>query len=160
MTEFTALELEKDVSDMEAEEAQETLSDFMDIHASNQEAYSDLQDSKQEKINEFKEEKESLEETLDEVKTHFAGKAKEYVNLPEDLIVDRFSLAEIQKIVEEGSEFAEEDDSTEEEEETDFMTTFAEREQKGNLEGEENGRTDFSEEAADALKRHGVSVGD
>lgn len=162
MSEFTELDLNKDVADMEAQEAKQTLSEFMEAHKKNKQAY----DSKAAEVDavedEYSEEIETLEEQLAEFREARAEKASEYVNMPPELLSERFSLDELEQIVEEGeqaAEFSEEPDAGDEspEEDDGNLTTFAEREEKGRREGS-SGRSKYRERAKERLEAQGFPV--
>lgn len=157
MTEFTDLELTKDVSDMSEEEAKETLTDFMKSHQENRSAYDSLQTEFDETVEEKVERIEDLEERISEFTEEKAEEAAEYVNMPSDLIADRFDYSEIEKIIEEAeesTEFSEDEDSDDADEETDeSLTSFSERDEKGRFDGDN--RSEYRERAKDRLKNHG-----
>lgn len=139
MTEFHELDLQKDVASMEEEEAKETLSDFMEAHQKNQTAYDELSEERDEIETEYQEKLEEREELISEFKQERAEEAAEYVNMPADLLVDRFSLDEIDTIIEEGSEadFSE-DEPEDEPEDEQTLTTFSEKPEKGRRESNDS----------------------
>lgn len=147
MTDFTDLDLNKDVSEMEDGEARETLVDFVEAHQKNRTAYDELQSELDEVETEYKEKLEEKKELISEFKQKRAEKASEYVNIPSNLVAERFEFSEIEQIIEEGSEFADEseDETAEEEEDDELLTTFAEREERGEA-GGDTGPSDHARE--------------
>lgn len=134
MTEFTDLSLTKDVEDMSEAEAKETLSDFVSEHESNQSAYDEMKTEYEEKIDAREERVEDLEARVEEWREEKAAEAAEYVQMPSGLLADKFSIDELEQIIDEGAEFeqeAEEEDEKEEEP----LTTFTEKPEKGKEEG-------------------------
>lgn len=148
MTEFNEIDLAKDVSDMEGDEARETLADFMQTHEANVEAVDELRSQYAETIEGLESEKEDLQEKVAEFTQERAAEAAEFVNIPADLLVDRFSLDEIEQIIEEGEEYSE---TNEVEEEEDRLTTFADREEKGKQEKEETRPARYRDDARERL---------
>lgn len=150
--EFNELSLNKEISEMEDDEARETLVDFMQAHAENREAYDELSTKLDKTDTEFREELEKYEDKLESVKAEYAEEAAEYVNMSSELIQDRFSLDEVKQIIDEaeGSEEFSESEEPEDEDE-DRLTTFAQREEKGRREAED-GPTRFRDEAQSALR--------
>lgn len=148
MTEFTELDLSKDVNDLTEAEAKETLSEFVSEHRSNEEAYDELQSEYEEKLEEREERIDELEGRVDEWREERAEKAAEFVKMPADLLADRFSIEELEQIIEEGSEHSEAGEVEEEEEEEQSLTTFTEKPEKGKEE-----TPDFSEEARDRAEQ-------
>lgn len=140
-TEFTDLDLSKDVSNMEEGEARETLVDFVEAHQKNRTAYDELQDELSEVETEYEDKIEDREEVIAEFKKERAEEAAEYVNIPADLVAERFEFSEIEQIIEEGAEFSEEGEDGGEEEEDPFITTFSEQEERGEA-GGDNGPSD------------------
>jgi hypothetical protein len=138
MTEFTDLELADDVSDMEEDELRETLTDFMQAHEENREAYDSAKSQIDEIETEYQEKIEQYEEKIDEFKHERAKEAAEYANLPAELLAERFEFAELDQIIEEGEEAEEFSGSGEpegeEDEEDERMTTFSEKKEKGRKE--------------------------
>lgn len=151
-TEFTDLDLQKDISDMEGDEARETLVDFMEAHQTNRSAYDGLQAELDEVETEYEEKLEEREELIREFKEDRAEKASEFTNLPADLIVERFEYSEIEQIIEEGEEFSEAEDETEEEDEESTLLEFSEKPEKGRA---ESGGNKYRDRAADKLAGHG-----
>lgn len=132
MTEFTELETKKEISEMSEEEARETLSEFMQEHEKNKQAYSERTDALDEKDEEI----ETLEERVSEFKEQKAAEAAQYVQMPESILADRFSFSELDQIIAEAEEAGVDTEYSEEEEETDEaddepLTDFASRKQKG-----------------------------
>jgi hypothetical protein len=154
MTDFEDLELNKSVDDMDADEAKQTLSEFMDSHKTNRTAYDELSTELDEVETEYQEKLEAKEELIADFRDERASEAAEYVNIPADLVASRFSLDEIEQIIEEGAEFADSGDG-EGEEEDDSLTTFADRAEKG----ETSTSTNYSDRARDKLSQHGLPVG-
>lgn len=157
MTDFNELDLKKGVDEMSEEEAKKTLSEFMESHQKNRAAYDKLQSELDETETEYKEELEELEERIHEFKQERAEVASEYVNMPADLLVDRFSIDEIDQIIAEAddAEFSEEE-TEEAEEEDEGLTTFSEKPEKGRAES--GGKTEYRERATQVLKNKGFPV--
>lgn len=157
MTDFEDLELNKDVTSMEEDEAKETLSDFMEAHQTNRSAYDELNAKLDDVETEYQEKLDEKEELIAEFKQDRAEEAAEYVNIPADLVADRFSFSEIEQIIEEGAEFSEQDeDETDEAEEGDDspLTTFSEKPEKGTVEGGSN--PELRDRAREKLRQHGL----
>jgi ADP-ribose pyrophosphatase YjhB (NUDIX family) len=155
MTEFTELDLNSSVSDMDEQEAKQTLSEFMEAHKNNQQAY-DTAVAEQEAIEEeYSERVDELEQKLGEFRDDRAEEASEYTNMPPELLAERFSLDELEQIIEEGKEadFSEEKDEPDEDNEPDSLTTFADREEKGQTGGE--GASKYRSQAKAKLADHG-----
>ena len=129
MTDFTDADIDGDVSSMSGDEARQTLIEFMDVHATNRNAYDELQTEFNDTVAELEEENESLEARVSEFKSDLAAEAAEFVKLPQDLVADRFSIEEIEQIIAEGEEFADTDADDDSEDEQ--MTTFSEKDEKG-----------------------------
>jgi hypothetical protein len=145
MTEFNDVELEKDVEDMEEDELRETLTDFMEVHQSNQEAYDAT-------VTEYSEQLEAAEERVSQFKEERAEEAAEYSNVPVDIMVERFSFAELDQIIEEGDEkFSEEDEDDESEGSELLDTEFSEKPEKGRT---DTGSAKYRERAKDKLESH------
>lgn len=146
-------ELKTEPDEMEPEDLRATLTDFMEKHDENVDEYRELESD----FSETKDALEDAEDTLDTLKTKFAEEAADYINLDPHIIAERFTYSEIVQIVEEGDEadFSEDEQT---DDEPDTLTTFTEREEKGNLEGEGgaggNERTDFSDAAREKLHQH------
>lgn len=158
MTDFNELGLGTDVSDMDDDEVRETLVEFMEAHQKNQEAYDETVSEFEDRIDEVQAQKDDLEQTIGELKTEYAEAAAEHVNMPAELLEERFDFNEIRQILEESAEFADADDD-----ENDGLplTDFADKEQKGETSegGEEGGDGyGFREDAATHLERHGIHV--
>jgi hypothetical protein len=154
MTEFNELNFNKSVEDLEAEEARKTLSEFMEQHQKNQAAYDELEDDIDELETEYQQELAKLEKRVTEFKEERAEEAAEYVNMPADLLVDRFSIEELDQIIEEGADADFSEDEPEEEDEPDNLTTFSDRPEKGRKEaGSKN--TEAVERARNRLRDHG-----
>lgn len=159
--EFTELEVNAEIPSMDGDEAKETLSEFMESHKKNQSAYDELASELDDAEAEFKQELEEKEETIGEFKEKRAEKAAEFVNLPEELVADRFEFNEIEQIIEEGEQFSEEDAAESEDGEggedggDEPITTFSQQEEKGRREG---GRVGDRDTARKLLGNHGVSV--
>lgn len=144
---------------MDEEEAKKTLSEFMEAHKTNRSAYDTLSSELDDVEAEYKEKLEQKEEKLAEFKHDRAEVASEYVNIPADLIASRFSLDEVEQIIEEGAEFSESEETEEADEEDEALTSFADREERGREEG--SGRTTQYRDRAEArLSEHGIPVGD
>ena len=154
MTEFTELDLSKPVEEMEADEARETLTDFMEAHRSNQDAYDAVQSEVDEIEAEYSEQIEDYEKMLTEFREDKAEEAAEHVNMPADLLADRFEYSELEQIIEDGEEFSEEPEDDEGDEEETSLTTFSDKPQKGRKE-DTNGTERYRDEAASALSSHG-----
>jgi murein DD-endopeptidase MepM/ murein hydrolase activator NlpD len=137
MTEFNELDLAKDVSEMDGDEAKETLAEFMDAHEQNQEAYDTLKAEKRKEAEEYSEQIDELEERVSQFKQERAEEASQYANMPADLLAERFSFSELDQIIEEGEEATDEEDtefSEDEDAEDERLTTFSERPPKGKQE--------------------------
>lgn len=156
MTDFTELDLSKPVQEMEADEARETLSDFMDAHRANQDAYDTLRGDLEEVEAEYKEQIEDYEETIADFREQKAQEAAEYVKMPADLLADRFDYSELEEIIEEGQEFSESPDEEEEEDETQ-LTSFSNKQEKGRAENERE-TAQWRDEAKSALANQGFPV--
>lgn len=130
-TEFTELDLTKEIDGMDGEEAKMTLSEFMESHQKNKTAYDELASEIESVESEYTEKLEDLEETISEFKDEKADTAAEYVNMPADLIASRFSLEEIEQIIEEGAENFSEEEEEEDDTEPDRYTKFSDRPEKG-----------------------------
>lgn len=159
MTEFTELNLNSSVSDMDGDEAKQTLSEFMEAHKKNQQAYDTAVAEQEEIEDEYSEQLEELEERLAEFREARAEEASEYTNMPPELLADRFSLDELEQIIEEGEEadFSEDPDEGDENDEPESLTTFADREEKGQTGGD--GTSKYREQAQKKLADHGFPVG-
>jgi hypothetical protein len=154
MTDFNELELNKSVDSLEADEAKKTLSEFMEQHQKNQAAYDELNDEIDELETEYKQEIAKLEKRVTEFKEERAEEAAEYVNMPADLLVDRFSIEELDQIIEEGADADFSEDEPEDEDEPENLTTFSERPEKGRKEsGSKN--NEAVERARNRLRDHG-----
>lgn len=155
MTDFIELDLSEDASEMDGDEAKQTLVEFMEAHQKNQNAYDELASELEETEAEFKEKLEEKEERIEEFKHEYAEEASEYVNIPADLIAERFSFSEIEKIIEEGAEFSEEaEDDGGDEEDREMITDFAERPEKGKREG--GGHAGDRERAKQKMAQYGI----
>lgn len=154
--EFTEIDLAKEIPSMSEDEAKETLSEFMETHQKNEQAYDELHTELDESEAEFEEQLEDYEETIAEFTQRRAEEASEYVNMPPELLADRFNFDELGKIIEEGEEADFSEDEETEEEET-HLTTFAERGEKGKREPED-GTSRFRDEAEAALAQKGVPI--
>lgn len=150
MTDFENLELGEEISDMEGDDAKETLSEFMESHKKNSQAYDEVQTDYEDRIDELENDKEELQETLQTVKSEYAEKAAEETGFTEETLMKRFDFQEIREVVdeiEEAEDFSEED---EEEEEEQRFTQFAERDEKGKT-PPDDGRTADRETAEKLL---------
>lgn len=154
MTDFTELDLSKPVDEMEADEARETLSDFMDAHRQNQDAYDAVQAEMKDIESEYSEKIEEYEQMVAEFREDKAEEAAEYVNMPAGLLADRFEYSELEQIIEDGEEFSEEEPEDDPEDDETNLTTFAEKPQKGKQEKTE-GTARYRDEAKAALGNHG-----
>lgn len=140
MSEFNDLELNKDIADMEADEARETLSDFMEAHQKNRTVYDELQTEFSETKEEYEDKLDGRDERIAEFKEQRAEEASQYVNMPAELLADRFDFSELDQIIEEAeeadAEFAEEGGEPEEEDESDQpLTEFSDKGGKGRVDG-------------------------
>lgn len=151
---FTELDLSKPVEEMEADEARETLTDFMDAHRSNQDAYDAVQSEMDDIETEYSEQIEEYEQMVAEFREDKAEEAAEYVNMPADLLASRFEYSELEQIIEDGEEFSEESDGSDEGEDEPALTTFSDKPQKGKQEGTD-GTEKYRSEAKNALASHG-----
>lgn len=142
MTEFQEMEVDEDLSEIPEDELRSTFAAFLETHESNVEAVNNLRASYSEKVESLESEVESLEDKVSEFTQEKAEEAAQYVNIPEELVAERFSLEEIEQIIEEGEEFSE---SNEEEDEDSPLTTFAERGDKGKQDKEPS--TEFRQRA-------------
>jgi hypothetical protein len=157
-TDFTELELNEDVTDMDGEEAKQTLAEFMEAHQKNQSAYDAAVQEQRELETEYEEKLEEKEERIAEFKQERAEEAAEYVNIPAGLLADKFSFSEIEQIIEEGAEFSEESEEANEADEDEPITTFADREEKGRTEGGGE-RSQYRQRAKQKLGEHGIPTG-
>lgn len=158
MTEFTELDIQKDVDEMDESELRKTLSDFMEQHKKNTEAHDELRAEWSEKVEDREEEIEALEGRLSEFKQRRAEEAAEYTNVPADILAERFEFSELDQIIEEAEESGEFSEEEEDEtEESEYLTDFAEREQKGR---QESGGTSkkHRDRAKRAMKNQGFPV--
>lgn len=155
--EFNDLDLNKEIADMEADEAKKTLSEFMEKHEKNRTAYDELHTELGEVETEYQEKLEDREELITEFTEERAEEAAEYVNIPAELVADRFSLEEIDQIIEEGAEFSEQEgEDPEDEPEDDTITSFANRPEKG--QGGSNGGSEGDRDRArNLLQRNGFT---
>jgi hypothetical protein len=147
-TEFTEMDLQKEVSEMEPDEARETLVDFMEAHQSNRSAYDELSTELDEVETEYNDKLEEKDEVIAEFKQERAAEAAEYVKMPEDILADKFSFSELEQIIEEAEdapEFSESDEGTEDGEEDDTLTTFSEKPERGEA-GGDTGPSDAAKE--------------
>lgn len=156
--EFDDLTLNKEVAEMEEDEAKKTLAEFMEAHQTNQTAYDELKGELEETETEFQEKLDEKEEVIAEFKQERAEEAAEYVNIPADLVATRFSFEEIDQIIEEGSEYSEETSEESEEEEDETITTFSDKPEKGQTEG--GGTSKYNDRAREKLSQHGLTMGD
>lgn len=158
-TEFKELDLNKEVSDMEGDEARETLVDFMQAHRENREAYDAVISEFEDELDQVNDEKEELEQTVSKFKDELAEEAAEVTNFPADLIKTKFSLSEIETVLEEAEEAGEFSDSSgeEEEEEEPSLTTFSEKPEKGKRDPEDT-PSKYRDTARALLGQHGVPV--
>jgi len=158
MTEFTELELNKDVESMTEAEAKETLSDFMDAHTDNQAAYDAKAGEVEEVESEYQEKIETLEEKVSEFKERRAQEAAEYVKMPAEILAARFSFDELDQIIEEAEgseEFSE--DEPEDDEDDGRLTEFVERDQKSKK--SEKTETKFNRSTEELLAEQGLPIG-
>jgi len=133
---------------MEADEAKATLAEFMEKHKENVDEYESLKTE----FSELEETHEEAQETLSDLRTKFAEEAAEYVNLSPTVIAERFEYSEIVQLIEEGESSQEFSEDTDEPEEDDDgqLTTFSEKEEKGNRESKSPGEQ-YRDDAADRL---------
>lgn len=159
MTEFNDLELSEDVDELSEEEAKKTLSQFMESHAKNRSSYDELQTELSETETNYEEKVEELEERISEFREQRAEEAAEYVRMPESLLADRFSIDELEQIIEEGSEaeFSQEQEEPEEEDDSP-LTDFADREEKGRQDGDN--RAEYRQRAESVLSRRNFPLGE
>lgn len=141
---------------MERDELANTLREFMESHEDNQDAYDDLKAEFDQSIEEFEERVSEFEEKLDSVKEKRAEEASEFTNIPSDILADRFSLDELDQMIEEAETDFSEEESSEEDEEDQRLTTFTQREERGRNEGET--KTEYRDRARQALARNGLPV--
>lgn len=162
MTEFTDLELNKEVSELDGEDAKQTLVDFIEAHQTNRAAYDELQAELDETETEYQEKVESLEETVAEFKSERAEEAAEYVNMPAEILAERFSFDELDQIIEEAEESEEfsEDNEPEEEEEDGSLTTFSDKPPKGKETGGSGEPSKTRQKAREMLAQRGVVSND
>lgn len=142
--------MDEDLSEIPEDELRSTFAAFLETHESNVEAVDDLRATYSERIESLESEKEDLEDKVSEFTAEKAEEASEYVNIPEEIIVERFSLGEIEQIIEEGEEFSE---SSEEEEDDEPLTTFANRGEKGKKD-KESAATEYRKEAENLMSKH------
>jgi len=149
--EFNELNTEKDIDEMEPEEAKETLSQFMDAHKENQDAYDELASDLQELDEQYSEEIEEYEARITQFTEDKAQEAAEHVEMPAELLADRFSYDELEQIVseaEEAEEFSEDEpeDEPEEDDESGKLTTFSDKPERGEA-GGDGDRSQYRERA-------------
>lgn len=159
MTEFKDLDLNKEIADMEDEEAKKTLSEFMEAHQKNREAYNSLQTTLEDTEAEYQEKLDQKAERIAEFREQRAEKAADYVNMPAELIADKFSIDEIDQMISEAEEagvdeeFSEETDEVDEEDTDENLTTFADTGEKGVRES--SGGSSYSRDRAESkIKQH------
>lgn len=158
MTDFNNLELNKEISDMEGDEAKETLSEFMESHKKNSQAYDEVQTEFEDRIDELENDKEELQETLTTVKSEYAEKAAEKTGFTEEVLMKRFDFQELRGVVEEiedADEFSEEEEEETEEEQR--FTQFAERDEKGKTPPDDT-PNQYREQAKTLLAESGLSI--
>lgn len=153
MPEFTDLEIDADIDELGGNEAKKTLAEFVEKHKQNREAYDELQTDFEQKVSQYEEELSEYEEKLEDLTFERAEQAAEHVNMPADLIADRFSLDEIDQIIDEATEHSEEP----EEDDEDRLTQFDDRPAKGDKKGSDY-REKYREEAKEMLRQHGASI--
>lgn len=159
MTEFNELDLTKTPDDMEPEEAKKTLSEFMQAHKTNQTAYDELEQELDDVQTEYEEKLDEKRERIEEFRQERAEQAAEYVKMPADILADRFSIEELDQIIDEAAESDEFSEDTEsEEEEDESLTTFSDREEKGEAKGGRS--TEYRERAKERLKVKDFPVGE
>lgn len=140
MTEFKELDLGKEPSELEPDEARETLVDFMEAHQTNRTAYDELQAELDDVETEYQEKLDEKEERISEFKEERATEAAEHVKMPAEVLADRFTFSELDQIIEEAEEFSEEgDDGEDEDEGDDALTTFSEQPERGEAGGQADG---------------------
>jgi hypothetical protein len=161
MSEFTELDVQKDIDEMSESELRTTLTDFIDKHRANVDAYDELQTEFDDTVSEKDERIESLEERVDEFKQKKAAEAAEYVKMPEGILAERFSFAELEQIIEEAEEagadgeFSEDEDTSEDaDDEDEALTEFADRPPKGQRDSERP--SEFRDRAKSRLASHGL----
>lgn len=142
--------LTKEIEDMDEGELRSTLDKFMEKHAENVAAYSDLEDE----IDQFSEQVEVLEGDLETAQTYFAEKASDYTHLDTEVIVERFSLSETIEMAGEATEaeFSEPEADEADGDEADEETRFSERPEKGRLPSD-GAKSQFSEQAEADVSR-------
>lgn len=142
--------LTKEIEDMDEGELRSTLDKFMEKHAENVAAYSDLEDE----VAQFSEQVEVLEGDLETAQTYFAEKASDYTHLDTEVIVERFSLSETIEMAGEATEaeFSEPEADEADGDEADEETRFSERPEKGRLPSDD-AKSQFSEQAEADVSR-------
>jgi len=153
MSKFTDLTLDTSVDDMTGDEAKETLSQFMESHQKNQTAYDELQTEYSEAQEEYEAKLEEKSERIAEFRKEKARAASEYVRMPATLLAERFSISELDQIIEEGAEAEFSKDEDDESEEIEDLTTFSQKEEKGKAES--GGNEQARERARDRLRSKG-----
>lgn len=86
------IELDSSIEDMDVDDLRTTFSEVMEAHAENVAEGDELQSE----IDQYAAQVEELTGAVEGVKTYFAEKASETTSLEVDLLVDRFSLDELQ----------------------------------------------------------------
>lgn len=162
MTEFNDLELNDEIPSMTEEEAKKTLSEFMESHQTNRTAYDELSTELDETETEYKEKLDEKEDLISDFKEDRAEEAAEYVNMPAELLADRFSFDEIDQIIEEGAEFSEEEEGDPEDDPEDgdgSLTTFSDKPEKGKGGSKGAGGSGDRDHARSVLQSNGFTVG-
>lgn len=155
MADFTEIDLAKEVSEMEPDEARETLVDFTETHQENRTAYDELATELDEVETEYQEKLEEKEERIAEFREERAEEAAEYVNMPADILAEKFTFSELDQIIEEAEEaeeFSEDDEADEEVETEDNLTTFSEKRERGQAGG--NASSGPSDRAKDLVHKN------
>lgn len=152
--EFTEIDLQKEVSEMEPDEARETLVDFMEAHQTNRTAYDELHSKLDDVETEYQEKLEEKEERISQFKEERASEASEYVKMPDEILAEKFTFSELDQIIEEAEQAEEfsEDDETDEDESEGRLTTFSEKEEKGQAGG--NADSGPSERAQNLINKN------
>lgn len=155
MSEFTDLEIDADIEELGGNEAKKTLAEFIEKHKENREAYDELTTDFEQKVSDYEEDISQYEEQVETLRFEKAEEAAEHVNMPADLISDRFSLDEIDQIIDEATEHTE--GGSEEEDESDSLTEFDDRPPKGDK-NDTDYREKYREDAKEMLRQHGASI--
>lgn len=141
------IELDVPIEEMETDDLRTTFSKVLEAHNDNIAEVADLETE----LGEYAEQVETLTEQVEGVKAYFAEKASATTSLEVDLLVDRFSLDELQDMAADAdAKFSEElEPETETETEGGEETKFSEKPPKAPVEQEGQ----YSEAAMERLSK-------